>query len=259
MSGVTEREIRVNGESCRIWEKGSGAPVGFLAGLGGVPKWLPFLDRLAARRRVVVPSLPGFPGGKGHDRCDTHLDWIAATLDLLDGAGLSGADLIGASVGGALAAEAAALSPASIRRLALIAPFGLYDAKAPPVDLFAQKPGALPALLCADAARFADLVAAPEGANSGEWSIMIARANEAAARLLWPLGDTRLGRRLHRIKCPTVILWGEADKVLPPSYAARFASAIGDNAQVKMITGAGHLAYLDAPDATADGVISALG
>jgi pimeloyl-ACP methyl ester carboxylesterase len=259
MSGVTEREIRINGEACRIWEKGSGAPVGFLAGLGGVPRWLPFLDRLAARRRIVVPSLPGFPGGKGHDRCDTHLDWIAATLDLLEGAGLSGADLVGASVGGALAAEAAALSPASIRRLALIAPFGLYDAKAPPVDLWAQKPGALAALLCADATRYADLVAAPEGENSGEWSIIIARANEAAARLLWPLGDTRLERRLHRIACPTLILWGEEDKVLPPAYAARFASAIGGNARTRMIPRAGHLAYLDAADATAEAVLEALG
>jgi pimeloyl-ACP methyl ester carboxylesterase len=258
MRGVTEREIRVNGETCRVWEKGSGAPIGFLAGLGGAPKWLPFLDHLSARRRVVVPSLPGFPGATGHDRCDSHLDWIAATLDLLDGAGLGGADLVGASVGGALAAEAAALSPASTRRLALIAPFGLYDAKVPPVDLFAQKPGALGALLCTDPARYADLVAAPEGLNPGEWSIVIARANEAAARLLWPLGDTRLERRLHRITCPTLILWGADDKILPPSYAARFAAAIGGEARTHMISGAGHLAYLDAPDAVADAVLSAL-
>ena len=79
---MTEPETSIadiNGFATRVWRKGSGPRIGFLAGYGGLPKWVPFLDRLAERRTVIVPSLPGFPGGdRGHTALDTHLDWVLA-------------------------------------------------------------------------------------------------------------------------------------------------------------------------------------
>jgi pimeloyl-ACP methyl ester carboxylesterase len=255
-----ESAVTVNGATCRVWQKGEGKPLGFLAGLGGVPRWTEFLDRLAGSRRVVVPSLPGFPGGLGHDKLDDTADWIAMTLDLLEASGLEGADLIGASVGGMLAAEVAAFSHATIGRLVLIAPFGLYEAGDPPADMFAQPAAAVPGFLCARAEAAAEHLAAPEGEDAMEWTVQLARASEAAARLLWPLGDRGLRKRLHRIAAPTLVLWGERDRILPPSYAKRFAAAIGTGsrggrATVKRIDGAGHLAYLDEPEATARAVL----
>lgn len=259
MSGPAERTVMVNGERCRVWEKGSGSPIFYLAGVGGLPRWTQFLDRLAERHRVVAPSLPGFPGATGHDRLDSLLDWVAAALDLLESAGLDGGDLIGASVGGTLAAEAAAMAPHSVRRLVLIAPFGLYDRASPPVDLWGQKPGALPGVISANAEAFAAFTAPPEGIAPAEWSILMNRASEAAARLLWPLGDTRLERRLHRIRCPTLIVWGAADRVMVPSYAARLAAGIAGETRTAIIQEAGHLADFDAPEAVAEAVLSALG
>lgn len=259
MSAPAERSVTVNGAPCRVWEKGRGSPVFYLAGFGGLPRWTPFLDRLAERHRIVAPSLPGFPGATGHDRLDTLLDWVAATLDLVEGAGLAGGDLIGASVGGTLAAEIAALSPALVRRLVLIAPFGLYDKSAPPTDLWAQKPAALPGLLCAEPKTYTDHIAPPEGVAAEEWPIITTRASEAAARLLWPLADTRLERRLHRIRCPTTIVWGGQDKVLSPSYAERFARGIAGKTSTAIIPGAGHLADLDQPARVAEAVLTALG
>jgi pimeloyl-ACP methyl ester carboxylesterase len=258
MSEPAERSVTVNGEPCRVWEKGKGSPVFYLAGLAGLPRWTPFLDRLAERHRVVAPSLPGFPGAAGHDRLDSLLDWIAATLDLLEKAGLAGGDLIGASVGGALAAEAAAMAPGLVRRLVLIAPFGLYDKRQPPTDLWGQKPGSVPALVSTEPEGYAAFTAPREGVAAAEWTILMTRASEASARLLWPLADTRLERRLHRIRCPTLILWGAEDKVLSPSYAERFAAGIGGKTSVTLIPGAGHLADLDAPGAVAEAVIGAL-
>jgi pimeloyl-ACP methyl ester carboxylesterase len=257
MNDPGERTVEVNGLPCRVWEKGEGRPVGYLAGLGGLPRWTAFLERLSAVRRVVAPSLPGFPGGLGHDRLDSHLDWIVATLDLLEAAGLAGADLVGASVGGALAAEAAALSPPAVGRLALVAPFGLYDPAFPPTDVFAQKPKDAPALLSARPEAYAAHVAPPEG-EDGEWTIVMTRASEAAARILWPLGDTRLGRRLHRVRCPTLLVWGDQDRVLSPRCADRFAALLAGPVRQVIIPGAGHLADFDAPDAVADAVLTAL-
>jgi pimeloyl-ACP methyl ester carboxylesterase len=143
-----------------------------------------------------------------------------------------------------------------VRRLVLIAPFGLYDPQMPPTDLWAQKPGTLPSLLCADPAAAASFAAAPEGIAAEEWAIIASRASEAAARLLWPLGDTRLERRLHRIRCPTLILWGAEDKVLSPRYAERFAADITGKTTVTMIPGAGHLAELDAPARVAEAMLA---
>lgn len=247
----SERTVVVNGEACRVWEKGHGAPVGFLAGLGGVPRWTPFLDALAEQHRVVVASLPGFPGSSGHDRLDDHLDWITATLDLLCASGLEGTSLVGASVGGMLAAEVAALSPAMVGRLVLVAPFGLFDAREPTVDPFAVRAEDAASLLSAHPERLRARSALPEGADATEWSIVLSRANAAAARLLWPLGERGLVKRLHRVTAPTLLVWGDADRVIPPSYADRFAARIGGAVQQRTIAGAGHLVDLDAPRALA--------
>ena len=73
------------------------------------------------------------------------------------------------------------------------------------------------------------------------------RASEAAARLLWPLGDLSVGKRLHRIRVPTLVLWGSADRVVPASYAKRYADGITGPITVRSIDGAGHLLEIDAP------------
>jgi pimeloyl-ACP methyl ester carboxylesterase len=139
VSAPRERSAESGGLRFRVWEKGEGAPLGFLGGLRGLPRWPEVLDRLAARRRVIAPSLPGFPGALGHDALDDLPDWVSAALDVLEASGLEGADLVGASVGATLAAEVACFSRASVRRLALIAPFGLFDAREPVADVWAQR------------------------------------------------------------------------------------------------------------------------
>jgi pimeloyl-ACP methyl ester carboxylesterase len=249
--------VDVNGFPTRIWRKGSGPKIGFLAGFGGLPRWVPFLDELAKSRTVIVPSLPGFPGGdRGHTVLDTHLDWLLAVRDLLDKAELSGADLAGSSVGASLALEMAALWPAAVQRLALIAPFGLFEEKEPPTDPWAQRGDAVPGLMCADPAIWTALKTVPEGANSVEWPIEQVRASEAAARIFWPLGNTRLEKRLGLVKAPTLLLWGAQDRIMPRSYADRFASAIHGKTDVKVIDGAGHLAELDKPAEVAAAVLT---
>jgi pimeloyl-ACP methyl ester carboxylesterase len=260
---VTEPDVQtvdINGFPTRVWRKGKGAPLGFLAGFGGLPRWVPFLDRLAEQRTVIVPSLPGFPGGdRGHSVLDTHLDWLLAVRRTLVAAGLDGADLAGSSVGASMAAEMAALWPESVRRLALVAPFGLFDAADPPADPWAQRADQLPGMLTADPAVWKALKAMPEGANSVEWPIEQTRASEAAARIFWPLGNTRIEKRLPLVRAPTLLLWGEQDRIIPRSYAARIAAALAGPTETRIIAGAGHLAELDQPDAVAGAILSWVG
>jgi len=97
--------------------------------------------------------------------------------------------------------------------------------------------------------------AAPEGANSVEWPIEQTRAAEVAARIFWPHGDTGLIKRLPMIKAPTLLLWGEYDRLMPRSYAGRIANAISGPSEVRIIEGAGHLVELDAPDAVSRAIV----
>jgi pimeloyl-ACP methyl ester carboxylesterase len=257
---VTEPDtlsIDINGYPTRVWRKGSGPKIGFLAGYGGLPRWIPFLDRLAETRTVIVPSLPGFPGGdRGHSALDSHLDWLLAVRHLIDRADLAGADLVGSSVGGSFAAEMAAVWPDKVKRLALIAPFGLFDAQTPATDPWAQKQDDVAGLMTARPEIYLALKQIPPGANSIEWPIEQTRAAEAAARIFWPLGNTRLERRLPLIKAPTLILWGAEDRLLPKSYADVVVGAIGAKAQSRIIAGAGHLAELDKPDDVAAAIVN---
>jgi pimeloyl-ACP methyl ester carboxylesterase len=210
------------------------------------------LDRLAARFEVVAPSIPGFPGATGHHDLDSHTDWILAVRDLLAGAGLlDGAPLAGSGPGASLAAEMAAFWPDRVSRLALIAPWGLFDEAEPMGDPWARHKPALAGFLCAEAASWNAHVAPPAGADPVEWPIEQARALEASARIFWPLGNTGLARRLGRIACPTLLLRGDGDRVIPARYLQRFADGIAGAARIATIAGAGHLAELDRPAETA--------
>ncbi len=256
MSDPKTTTIDINGHPCRVWSKGSGPKLGWIAGFGGLPRWIPFLDKLAEKHTVVVPSLPGYPGATGHTLLDTHLDWVIAVRQILQKSGLEGADLAGSSVGASFVAEVAALWPQSVKRIAMIAPFGLYDDKNPPADVWAQRPDDQPGMLCADPQTWKDFKAVPPGANSVEWPIEQVRASEAAARVFWPLGNTRLDRRLPMVEADTLLLWGEKDRLIPRAYAEWIAKTIKGKSQIKTIAGAGHLAELDKPDATAAAILS---
>jgi pimeloyl-ACP methyl ester carboxylesterase len=260
VSGLREHTLRVRGESVRVWEKGAGRTVGVLAGLLGFARWTPFLESLAQRHHVVVPALPGHPGGGDFRQLDDLADFVTATLDLLDAADLEGADLIGLGPGAALAAECAAFSRTSVGKLVLVAPFGLFDPSEPVADLWARRASEQAATLSARPEAFArEVLAPPPGADEVDFHIGQTRALEAAARLLWPTGDRGLAKRLHRVRSETLLVWGERDAIVPPSYAKRFASAISGEAHVRILPGAGHAAEFDAPDALAAAIEEFLG
>ncbi len=260
MSGLREHALHVRGESVRVWEKGEGRTVGVLAGLFGYTRWCPFLEALAENHHVVVPALPGHPGGGDFRRLDDLPDWVSATLDLLDAADLEGADLVGLGPGALLAAEAAAFSRTSVGKLVLVAPFGLFDERDPVADLWARRASEQAETFSAKPVEFAREVLAPApGEDELEHRVVQTRALEAAARLLWPLGDRGLAKRLHRIRSETLLVWGERDAIVPPSYAKRFAGGISGQTRTRTLPAAGHAVDFDAPRLLASAIEEFLG
>lgn len=254
MNGPQERFVTVNGYRCRVREAGRGSKIGFLAGFRGTPRWTPFLDHLARQHRVIVADLPGYPGSEpGHRVLDDTVDWIAMTLDLLDASGLDGCDLVAESVGAMLALEVAALVPGRVRRLVVIGALGVCDADEPLRNPYQTQTSEIPAILCVDRKAYENAFA-PRSfspAEVSEHEIQLYRADEAAARLIWPFADRGLRKRLHRITAPTLLLRGEHDPIVPASYPERIARMMMAPTCIETIGGAGHLASLDAPERVA--------
>jgi pimeloyl-ACP methyl ester carboxylesterase len=257
MSEVVERTVSVWGGECRISEAGEGPRLGVMAGHGGLPRWTPFLSELAERRRVVVVSLPGFPGsGNQHETIDGHLDWLCATLDLLEAADLEGCDLAASSTAAMLAADVAAYAPGFVRRLSLAGPYGLFNVAEPVTDFFANAPKEMVALLCKHAGRYAEAFAEPsEFLELAEWRLQALRAQAASARIAWPMGERGLVKRLHRIRCPVQLLWGREDRLVPPAYADVFSEGLGGPTETVIVDDAGHLVWVDQPERSAREVL----
>ena len=66
--------------------------------------------------------------------------------------------------------------------------------------------------------------------------------------------DMKLERRLHRIGAPTLLLWGEKDRLIPPANGKAYAAAI-PNAVLKTIKGAGHSAHIEQPEACLEHIL----
>jgi pimeloyl-ACP methyl ester carboxylesterase len=86
------------------------------------------------------------------------------------------------------------------------------------------------------------------------------RGREAAARLLWNphVQYRKLTSRLHRVKAPTLIVWGAEDRLLPPALGEAYQRGIAGSRLVSLER-CGHLPPLEQPERFADVVLSFLG
>ncbi len=240
-----------------VWEAGAGSPLVYLHGAGGLMPDDICIRALAQQFHVYAPLLPGYGGSEGEDELKDMLDTTLHTGDVIQALGLVNAPLAGHSMGGMVAAELAALSPNDVDKLILIAPAGLWLDDHPIVDLFAKLPFELPELLFHDVALGERLITAGLDLDDpdflAEFLITAARRLGMAGKLLFPIPDRGLSRRLHRIKANTLILWGDGDRMINPVYGEAFASAI-PNTELVVVAEAGHLVNYEKPDAVVDAI-----
>jgi pimeloyl-ACP methyl ester carboxylesterase len=256
------RKVAVRGGmfETELIEDGQGQPLLFLHGVQGVQPGDPLITRLAERYHVIAPRLPGFGESSGSENLNDLHDLIYYELDLLDTLGLRDIPVIGHSLGGMVAAELAAVQPERISKLVLIAPMGLWNPSYPVADFFAMSPKALAAATYHDPdSTVAQMASRPPEDNEAYIAFMLERAKSlaTAAKYLWPIPNRGLNRRLHRVTAPTLLVWGESDRIVPPQYAQDFQAAIG-NATVATIPAAGHLPQIEQPDRLAEQVLAFL-
>lgn len=237
-AGWTRSDLDVAGTATAVFEAGGGDPVVVLCGaaLPGVPH-----DRLlalASSYRVVRPDPPGFGESADDPTIDSIDDYRLHYLDLLDHLGIDRFHLVGHFLGGAIAARFAAEHAKRLRSLVLVAPVGLRVPEAPTADVFRLRHEELLDASTCDAALRGELAGA-----AGELDGLVAQYREATslARLLWQRAyDPKLSRWLHRAQVPTLLLWGEEDRIVPAAQAAVWASLL-PSAETVVVPGAGHL------------------
>src|SRR5262245_64735442 len=140
MSSITPSsrllELGANRPAIEVLEAGSGQPLLFLHGAGGVPAWDGVLPHLSRAFHVYAPLLPGFGRSTGLDYLEDQWDLFLHQFDVLDALHIERPYVVGESMGAWIAAEMAALRPSDVDRLALAAPLGLWRDEAPVVDIF---------------------------------------------------------------------------------------------------------------------------
>lgn len=250
------QRVEIQGLKLELIIKGEGAPLLFLHGMDGVEGCSRIIDLLARDFTVYAASHPGF-GASELPRAFSTIDDLAYFyLDLLDHFDLRDVTVVGFSLGGWIAAEILVKDSSRISRLVLGAPLGLRTAERrgrQVADIFMLSPKEVAAAMqLTSSSGDVPLAELPESMLE-----RIARNAEAVCLFGWSpyLYNPKLHLRLHRIKVPTVLLWGEQDRLAPLDYAKSFVAGLG-HARLETLDACGHRIYVDCPEAAAARIVN---
>ncbi|HEV7965658.1 MAG TPA: alpha/beta hydrolase [Actinoplanes sp.] len=213
---------------------------------GGGPRTVQGIaDHLAPSMDVILPTHPGWDGTDRPATINGIADLAALYLDLLAERDLTDVLVIGSSLGGWTAAEMAARDSGRIGKLVLIDAVGITVEGAPIRDFFALDPRGVAEYAWHDSERYyVDPATMPPAQREMQ------QANMATMRAIaGEMQDPTLAGRLSEVHVPTLVLWGESDRIVTPAYGRAFANAFG-KAEFQVVAEAGHLPQLEQPAAT---------
>src|SRR5262245_9605134 len=238
--------VTIAGKKTQVMRGGNGPPLLYLHSAGGEMDWLPFHNKLAEHFSVIAPAHPGFSLSEGLDQIDPIQDLAWHYVDFFDEFDLRGVPVVGFSLGGWLAVELAILRPQLIGKLVMINAAGLHLSDAPMAEWFIDDFDKMRQLLFYDpTSKIADEVMTLDEMHL----LMFLRAREAAARVGWNpyLHNPKLPDHLRRVQCPTLIIWGRNDKLIPPAHGQYYANHIA-GARLEMIDQCGHMLPFEKSD-----------
>jgi pimeloyl-ACP methyl ester carboxylesterase len=237
-----------SGHIADVLVAGEGPPLLFLHGAHG-RSWPDFLQRLSQDFTVYAPLTPGAEEPDDLMDFDGFNDLALYYDDLLNALGAETAVVAGHAFGGMVAAEFAAYFPNRVAKLVLINAMGLWLDDTPVLDIHTEAPASVPSLLFSDPAGVVarEVLQPPTPEETGAFWLSTQLSLAAASHFYWPIPDRDLQRRLYRITSPTLLLWGQNDRVVPAAYADAFAAGIPQS-EKRLIPGASHYPHLEHPD-----------
>jgi pimeloyl-ACP methyl ester carboxylesterase len=246
-SGFKRHEYSVNGVRTIVNVGGQGRPVVYWHGAGA---WhgIDFAQSWTDRMKVIAPYHPGWGDSADAPELDSMHEYLLHYLDLFDQLNLAQFDLVGFSLGGWMAAEFAVAHTQRVRRLVLVAPAGLPDPEHPGPAMGSWSPEEMYSYLASDRAVLEPhLPRTPEERARHEETL--AREMRSTRRLAanGPF-NPRLGRWLHRLTMPTLLVWSKADRLAPAARADKWMERL-PNARLALFEKAGHLVLDELPEA----------
>jgi pimeloyl-ACP methyl ester carboxylesterase len=239
--------IRVNGVALQFERRGRGQPLLVLYGEEALELEAPVLADLATDHELIIPSPPGFGTSERPDWISSPDDISYLLLDLLEGLGLGRVPAIGFSLGGWIALEMATKDDGFFSKLVLVDPYGVKlggPTDRDIADIWCLHPNKVAQLKWFDPANGKrDFSVMPESELA-----IIARNSESLARFCWDpyMHNPRLKRWLHRVRVPTLFVWGENDGIVTTDYGHAY-SALVPGAKFAVIAKAGHYPHLEQP------------
>jgi pimeloyl-ACP methyl ester carboxylesterase len=244
---MRDTSIQVGGQRLRVLEGGAGEPVLYLHGAGG-PAWYPLLETLSSKWHVIAPEHPGFAQSQIPDWLSNIGDLAYFYLDALAVLGLKDAHVVGHSLGGWLAAEIGIRNTARLASVTLMAPAGVASEAEPYGDIFLWTDEEHARNSFYDPRLAEERIRSLPGAD-----LDIGLQNRAAAaRLAWSprLHNPQLPFWLHRIEVPTLLVWGEDDRICPFSCHRTFLANI-PGAELMALARSGHALHTERPQEVA--------
>ncbi len=238
--------VGVRGKKTQLMVGGQGPPLLYLHSAAGETDWTAWHDALGQRFTVYAPAHPGFALSEGLEEIDDIHDMAWHCVDLLAVLRLERVPVVGFSLGGWLGVELAILRPSLVSKLVLIDAAGLHLDEAPMEELFIDDLDRLRRLIFHNPNHPAAATFFPSSRTDPRL-LMWLRAREATARVAWNpyLHDPKLPRHLHRVGCPTLIVWGDDDRLIPPAHGAYYAEHI-PGARLELLPSCGHMAPFEA-------------
>jgi pimeloyl-ACP methyl ester carboxylesterase len=246
--------IEIAEVSLEVLTAGEGRSLLFLHGGDYFEQNLVFLDGLARRWRVVAPRHPGFGGSERPDGLRSVHDLAYLYLDLIEQQRLGDVVLVGSSFGGWIALEMCVRSVERIGRLVLIDSLGVKFGGREERDI--ADIYALPVAELLRRTFFDPLRTAPDYSKLDDAeAASIARDRAATALYGWRpyMHDPGLRRWLHRVRVPTLIVWGDSDGIVTADYGEKLCRSLPD-ARLALISEAGHYPQIERPEAVADAI-----
>ena len=230
-------------------ERGSGEAVLLLHGGAGPLSVVPWAEMLARTRpaRVITPIHPGFMGTPRPEGLTDVRGLARVYAALVRALGLDGVTVIGNSVGGWIAAELALLAPALVRKLVIVDAAGIAVEGHPVADVFSIPFAEVSRLSYHDPERFR----VDPAKLTPEQKAMVAGNMATLKRYGGAMMDPTLRERLRAVTTPTLVVWGEADRIVDVEYGRAYAQAI-PGARFELLAAAGHLPQLEAPEQLAE-------
>ena len=236
---------RIDGVETVVYAIGQGEPLVYFHG-GGTFHGFEWSRALADEFRVYHPIHPNF-GESGDAPFDQMTDYVQHYEMLFPALGLDTFHLAGASMGGHMAARYAAANPGDIDKLVLNAAAGLKSDQAQVGNFGQVPPDQIRFMFVTDPAWIEPYWPANP---TPEWQALRDREQRAAfaSREDTDATDRALRQGLRGFDRPTLLLWGEKDRVVPPLFVQEWREVL-PHAEVAMIANGGHLLLDEFPAA----------